>query len=715
MAAKAVVRDVGRVLSHPYGFVDLIAKLIPFDLNMTLDRALAEEPALKKRYEEEEEVRALLDLAKKLEGLVRNAGKHAGGVVISPRQLTEFMPLYCERGSDITVTQFDMGDVEAIGLVKFDFLGLRTLTVIDWAVTAVNETHQAVGGPEIDITRIALDDNETFELIQRSTTTAVFQLESRGMKDLIKRLQPDKFEDLIALVALFRPGPLQSGMVEDFIDRKHGRAQVQYSHPALEPILKPTYGVILYQEQVMQIARELAGYTLGAADLLRRAMGKKKAEEMASQREDFVAGAAERGVGVEIATPIFDLIEKFAGYGFNKSHSAAYALVAYQTAWLKAHHPAAFMAAVLSADMDNSDKVFTLIDECRSLKLKVLQPDLNECAYKFAAADECSIRYGLGAIKGAGQAAIETIVNERESAGPFMDLFDVCKRIDLRKANRRVLEALIRAGALDSIGPNRNSLIHALDEALSMAEQHVRDREAGQDDMFGLSESGASLNKVVRIAELEEWPESQRLAAEKGALGLYLTGHPILRYTNEIEQFVTCDLSGLTPGRRRVAGLLSGTRSSRGRRGRVVFATVDDHRARADITIYSDLLEKIAELLVDDQILVIEGSCALDEFTGQYALVAESIWSLEQARQLLAKRLVVDVNAECASNGFVDELKRQLSAQTGGPCPITISYRRDDACTRIRLGEAWNVYPTDALLDGMQAKFGEHAVRLEYK
>ncbi|MGH8488101.1 MAG: DNA polymerase III subunit alpha, partial [Gammaproteobacteria bacterium] len=407
MAARAVVRDVGRVLGYPYGFVDQIAKLIPFDLNMTLERALSEEPAFRERYEAEEEVRTLIDLAKKLEGLVRNAGKHAGGVVIAPAPLTDFMPLYCEQGSTARVTQFDMGDVEAMGLVKFDFLGLRTLTIIAWAVRDINAARARQSAPMLDITRIPLDDAKTFELIQRGETAAVFQLESRGMKDLVIRLRPDMFDDLVALVALFRPGPLQSGMVDDFINRKRGRAAVRYQHPAIEPILKPTYGVILYQEQVMLIAQVLAGYSLGAADLLRRAMGKKKPQEMAKQRSVFIGGAVERKVAPTVAGAIFDLMEKFAGYGFNKSHSAAYALIAYQTAWLKAHYPAAFMAAVLSADMDNTDKVVALIDECRRLGLGILAPHINTSAYGFTVAGDASIRYGLGAVKGAGRMAIE--------------------------------------------------------------------------------------------------------------------------------------------------------------------------------------------------------------------------------------------------------------------------------------------------------------------
>ncbi|MCX4188654.1 DNA polymerase III subunit alpha, partial [Methylophaga sp. OBS4] len=414
MAAKAVLRDVGRVLGHPYGFVDQLAKLVPFELKMTLSKAMEQEPLLKERYDKEEEVKTLIDLALQLEGLTRNVGKHAGGVVIAPKVLTEYTPIYCEHNGAGLVSQFDKDDVESVGLVKFDFLGLKTLTVIDWAMNNVRTLLPAEEADKIDIANLPLDDKPTYDLLKRCETTAVFQLESRGMKELVKRLQPDNFEDIIALVALFRPGPLQSGMVDDFVNRKHGRARVDYPHPDLEPVLKPTYGVIVYQEQVMQIAQILAGYSLGGADMLRRAMGKKKAEEMAEQRQIFLEGAEKRGISEKEAGPIFDLMEKFAEYGFNKSHSAAYALVAYQTAWLKAHYPSAFMAAVLSADMDNTDKVVGLIDECRDMKLTVQPPDVNFSKIQFTVEDDKTIRYGLGAIKGVGESALAGIVAERE-------------------------------------------------------------------------------------------------------------------------------------------------------------------------------------------------------------------------------------------------------------------------------------------------------------
>ncbi|MCH7506937.1 MAG: DNA polymerase III subunit alpha, partial [Proteobacteria bacterium] len=487
MAAKAVVRDCGRVLGHGYGFVDSIAKLIPMTLGITLEQALKEEPQLQKRFDDEEDTRAILDLAMSLEGLKRNAGKHAGGVVIAPSKLTDFTPLFCEAGGGSIVTQFDKNDVEIIGLVKFDFLGLRTLTIIDWTLKTINRQRSKIGAAPIELDQLPLDDPEAFRLLQSCQTTAVFQLESRGMKDLIRKLVPDSFDEIVALVALFRPGPLESGMVGDYIDRKHGRSEVVYPHPELESILKPTYGVILYQEQVMQIAQVLGGYTLGAADILRRAMGKKDPAEMARQRLVFVQGAVERAVDEDLANLIFDQMETFAGYGFNKSHSAAYALIAYQTVWLKVHYQAAFMAAVLSSDMHNTDKVDDFIHECRNLKLTVLPPDINSSHHAFTVHDDATICYGLGALKGVGHAAIDIIENEREAHGVYQDLVDFCTRMDLQKVNRRAMDVLIRSGSMDTLDSdqNRARMLHELPASLQAAEQSQRDRESGQFDMFG--------------------------------------------------------------------------------------------------------------------------------------------------------------------------------------------------------------------------------------
>ncbi|MFP4611091.1 MAG: DNA polymerase III subunit alpha [Thiohalophilus sp.] len=718
MAAKAVVRDVGRVLGYPYGYVDRIAKLIPFEVGMTLDKALEQEEQLQELYDQDEEVRGLIDLARMLEGCARNAGKHAGGVVIAPSQLTDFTPLYCEQGSGSIVTQFDKDDVEAVGLVKFDFLGLRTLTIIDWAVRAINQDKAARGEAPVDIISIPLDDAKTFELLKANQTTAVFQLESRGMKDLIKRLQPDSFEEIIALVALFRPGPLQSGMVDDFINVKHGRKQPEYPHPDLVAILEPTYGVILYQEQVMQIAQVLAGYTLGGADLLRRAMGKKKPEEMAKQRDIFTKGALERGVEEKTATYIFDLMEKFAGYGFNKSHSAAYALVSYQTAWLKAHYPAPFMAAVLSADMDNTDKVVTLIDECSDMQLTVLPPDINQCEYRFTARDDQTVVYGLGAIKGVGGAAIDSMIAERNTSGPFADLFDFTRRIDTRKVNRRTLEALIMAGALDVFGENRATLMASLPAALKTAEQHSRDQAVGMQDLFGIGMAPEADSGPVAYHRQPEWSEDERLAAEKQTLGLYLTGHPIERYLPELAGFVSARIVDLKPTRDQtvvVAGLIVAMRTMNTRRGdRMAFITIDDRSGRIELAVFSEPFQQYRDLLAKDKLIVVEGEVSIDEYSGGYKMSARSIYDINQAREHFARKLLISVDHHKAGNGFVNELQHTLTPFREGFCPVIIDYQRDDARAQIALGETWRVHPTDELLHRLRDSLGDEHVKVIY-
>jgi DNA polymerase-3 subunit alpha len=715
MAARAVVRDVGRVMSHPYGFCDKIAKLIPFEIGMTLERALEIEPLLKERYDKEEDVRALLDTAKMLEGLARNAGKHAGGVVIAPSDLTDFMPLYCEQGGHQAVTQFDMEDLEKLGLVKFDFLGLRTLTIIDKAVKRVNREREQRGEPPLAIDRLPIDDAATYALLKSCKTTALFQLESRGMKDLINRLRPDRFEEVVALVALFRPGPLQSGMVDDYIDRKHGRTPVKYPHPILEPILKSTYGVILYQEQVMQIAQVLSGYTLGSADLLRRAMGKKKPEEMAKQRQAFVDGARERGIPEKLSTQIFDLIEKFAGYGFNRSHSAAYALIAYQTAWLKTHYPAAFMAAVLSSDMDRTDKVVTMIAECRDMRLRVLPPDVNRCEYEFVPQDDATILYGLGAIKGLGESAIDAILQAREAGGPFKDLFDLCRRIDMRRVNRRVLESLIKAGALDALGAHRAALMGSLTRALAEADRHAADSAAGQADLFGQT---ATSPERPRDEPTPEWSEEQRLDGERETLGLYLTGHPIARYAEELEHMISAPIAELRPTYDRalvVAGLVVGMRTMQTRRGdRMAFVTLDDRTGRLELAVFSELFERHRDLLVKDTLLVVKGQVAVDEYTGGFKMSAEEIYNIDHARAAFGSRVIIAVDASTAANGFMEELK-QILAPSQGPCPVWVRYRGEGAEAELVLGEEWKVSPSRAVLERLSRLAGERNVQLEYR
>jgi DNA polymerase-3 subunit alpha len=736
LAAKAVVRDVGRVLGHPYGFVDKIAKLVPFELGITLDKALEDSEELRARYQEEEEVRELIDMARKLEGLARNAGKHAGGVVIAPGALTDFTPLYCEPGGENLVTQFDKDDVEQVGLVKFDFLGLRTLTIIDWALKTVNATRAGQGLAPLDIARIPMNDPESFALLRRCETAAVFQLESRGMRELIKKLQPDNFDDMTALVALYRPGPLQSGMVEDFINRKHGRAAIAYPHPALEPILKPTYGVILYQEQVMQIAQVLAGYTLGGADLLRRAMGKKKPEEMAKQRDSFQRGAVERGCDAEVAAHIFDLMEKFAGYGFNKSHSAAYALVSYQTLWLKAHHPAAFMAAVLSADMDNTDKVVPLIEECRAMKLEVEPPRVNGSEFRFAVADARTVVYGLGAIRGVGESAIEGILEAREAGGPFTDLFGFCRRIDLKRVNRRVLESLIKAGALDELGPNRATLMTQLPLALRAAEQSHAMHAAGQTDLFGLADTAAPAAPDLGVEPdaCADWEDDVRLAGEKETLGLYLTGHPIDRYLVEFvplgvnrigdiaEQGGPLEVGGWRRGPQRVAvaGLVVSLSKRQTQRGPMAALVLDDRSGRMEVVLFGEAYEQHRDLLAADKVLFVEGLLVYDEFRGGFSVRAERVVEFEQARAAVASHLALRADrlaigaAKAAVEQFAAGLGRTLAPFRGGPCAVSVDYRRGDASGTLLLGEGWRVDPRDELLRQLERLLGPGNVVVGY-
>ena len=721
MAAKAVIRDVGRVMSHPYGFVDRIAKLVPFEVGMTLDKALQQEEALLELYRQEEEVTMLIDMARSLEGLTRNVGKHAGGVVISPSDLTDFTPIYCEPGGSGLVSQYDKDDVEAIGLVKFDFLGLRTLTIIDWTVRAINQRK-----PEacLDIERIPLDDPATFDLLRAYRTTAVFQLESRGMKDLIRRLQPDSFEEIIALVALFRPGPLQSGMVDDFIDRKHGRAPVEYPHPALETILKPTYGVILYQEQVMQIAQVLAGYTLGGADVLRRAMGKKKPEEMEKQRAVFTDGAVGNHVEAHTATYIFDLMEKFAGYGFNKSHSAGYALVSYQTAWLKTHYPAEFMAAVLSADMDNTDKIVTLIDDCRALELEIRPPDINRSNYQFTAIDDRCLYYGLGAIKGVGQAAIEGIVGAR-GGGDYESLDDFCKRIDAR-ANRKVIEALIKGGAMDCFSENRAALMAHLPYALQAAEQRQNNLDAGISDMF---ESVSPVDQQVALPECEAWDEKNRLLREKEALGLYLTGHPLEMVDAEVRQISPTrlaqwieQLDGGTGGERyrqkeqdaRVCGLVVDIRMRNGFRGREAFVTLDDRSGRVEVRVVPELLAEIEAIVQKDLVWVVEGGIAFDDFNNGVKLRADRVRLLDEYRAAHARALHITMNGhgDQAIDRIIQVLEDHRSADA---MPVVFHLCYQDYNYELRTNGDWSLQANENCLLALQRCLDRSEFYFEYR
>ncbi|ART78851.1 DNA polymerase III subunit alpha [Oceanisphaera avium] len=722
MAAKAVIRDVGRVLGHPYGFVERISKLIPADPGMTLTKAFEVEPKLNEIYEQDEEVKALIDMARRLEGTIRNAGKHAGGVVIAPTRITDFAPLYCDEHGQNPVTQFDKDDVESAGLVKFDFLGLRTLTIIDWALAMINPKLEAQGKAPVDIAAIPMDDPACFKVLKRHETTAVFQLESRGMKDLVKRLQPDCFEDMIALVALFRPGPLQSGMVDNFIDRKHGREAVSYpdatwQHESLKATLEPTYGIILYQEQVMQIAQVLAGYSLGGADLLRRAMGKKKPEEMAKQRAGFEAGAIANGIDGELAVKIFDLVEKFAGYGFNKSHSAAYALVSYQTLWLKTHYPAEFMAAVMTADMDNTDKVVTQVDECQRMGLTLLPPDVNSGRYRFTVNEQGAIVYGIGAIKGVGEGPIDSILAARE-AGPFRDLFDFCNRVDLKKLNKRVMEKLVLSGAMDQLGPHRASLMATLPEAMKAAEQHAKAEALGQSDMFGvLVEEAHTKHAFVDVAP---WPDKTWLDGERDTLGLYLTGHPINQYAKELRRYTTgrlCDLQATSRDKTTTAaGLVIAARVMTTKRGnRMGILTLDDKSARLDVTLFSEALERYESLLEKDKILVISGQVSFDDFNGGLKMSAREVLQMSEARERFARGLALTINHRQIDNQFFSQLLDILNPVRGGVCPVRVTYYRPGARAQLMLGTEWRVTPTDEMLTSLKQLVGPEQVELLFE
>lgn len=723
MAAKAVIRDVGRVLGHPFGFVDRISKLVPPDPGMTLEKAFKAEPALQELYDVDEEVKELIDKCRILEGCTRNAGKHAGGVVISPTTITDFAPIYADAEGHFPVTQFDKNDVETAGLVKFDFLGLRTLTIIDWALGLINPRLEKMGQEPVRIESIPLVDEKSFRMLQNSETTAVFQLESRGMKELIKRLQPDCFEDIIALVALFRPGPLQSGMVDNFIDRKHGREAISYpdekwQHESLKEILDPTYGIILYQEQVMQIAQVLAGYTLGGADMLRRAMGKKKPEEMAKQRAVFQEGAENNGIDGELAMKIFDLVEKFAGYGFNKSHSAAYALVSYQTLWLKAHYPAEFMAAVMTADMDNTEKVVGLIDECFRMKLNVLPPDINTGLYRFNVDDNGAIVYGIGAIKGVGEGPIDAILEARNRGGYFKDLFDFCARIDLKKVNKRVIEKLIYAGALDRLGPHRAAMMASLEDAVKAASQHHQAEAFGQTDMFGVL-TDAPEEVEYKYTKVAPWSEKVWLEGERDTLGLYLTGHPINAYLKELKKYTSCRLKDATPTRRdqtvTLAGLVIAARVMTTKRGtRIGLMTLDDRSARIEVMLFSDALERYAELLEKDRILVVSGQVSFDDFNGGLKMSAREVMDLSAAREKYVRALSISINEQQIDESFFERFSQILEPHRAGTVPVNVYYQKSDARARLTLGTEWRITPSDILLDELQQLLGNNQVELEF-
>jgi DNA polymerase-3 subunit alpha len=704
MAARAVVRDCGRVLDLGYNFCDQVAKLIPVQpgRTITLAEARAMEPLLAQREKKEDEVRELLALGEKLEGLTRNVGMHAGGVLIAPGKLTDFCPLYAAEGGANVISQLDKDDVEAVGLVKFDFLGLTTLTILDWAERYV----RAMGEAQFALERIPLDDKATYRLLSAGNTTAVFQLESRGMRDLIKRARPDCFEDVIALVALYRPGPMD--LIPDFIARKHGSQRVEYLDARLEPILRPTYGIMVYQEQVMQIGQVIGGLTLGGADLLRRAMGKKKAEEMALQRDAFVTGAERNGLSRIKATQLFDLMEKFAGYGFNRSHAAAYALLAYQTAYMKTHHPAAFMAANLSLVMDDTDKVRQFHEDALANGLTVLPPDVNASAHRFVPVDAKTLRYGLGAVRGTGESAINAIVEARKS-GPVADLYDLCRRVDKRVVNRRAVEALVRAGAFDALESNRASLLASAGRAVEAAEQ--RERQAAQVSLFGEGDE-ASAGRGDPIPATP-WDLKQQLTEEKAALGFALSGHLFSVYERDLAGFPRTPLAQLAPAEHRVwlAGVVASARTQMTRRGRMMVVMLDDGSARVELSVFNELFEKHREKLKEDALLIVQGKAQRDEFAGGMRVMAEELYDLAGLRTRYAARLRLYMNGQSNARQLMELL---APYRADGACPVYVHYETGGAACDVALGDAWRVRPDSQLLERLGAWLAPENVQVLY-
>ena len=716
LGAKAVIRDVGRVLDMPYKYCDGLSKLIPHVPTdpWDLQRALQEEPNFKERVESEEEAKEIIELALPLEGITRNVGMHAGGVLIAPGKLTDFCPLYCAEGSeDNAVSQYDKDDVEAIGLVKFDFLGLRNLTILDLAVQYVRRFNP--DRAHFSLEEIAsFNDKKTYQLLSEGNTTAVFQMESRGARDLCKRLKPTVFEDIIAMMALNRPGPLGSGMVDDFIvrskeQRQTGKANPSwYFHPDLEPVLRSTYGVMVYQEQVMLVAQILAGYSLGSADLLRRAMGKKKKEEMDAQREKFTKGAIGRGVDAQLATQLFDLMAKFADYGFNKSHSAAYAVLGYQTAWLKCHYPAEYMSATLSSDMDATDKVQVFYADTLAQKVHVLAPDINASEYRFVPVPDehyaqnkptRTIRYGLGAIKGTGQSAVEAIVAERKARGPFKDLFDFCRRVDKRLVNRRAIEALIRAGAFDGLNDHRAQLLASVEAALAAADAAAA--HTAQNSLFDEAEQGI---QEIALVDVPRFDERKQLAEEKTALGYYFSGHLFDAYKAEVSKIVPKRLAQIQSqnarGPQTLAGMVMSIRTQIGKRGKMAFIQLEDGQDDADrveVAVFSEVYEQARSWLKEDELVVVIGTVKHDSYNDRISIVADQLLSLDQMRTRYCKKVQLQYTAGLIPPAQLKALLTPHCSPQGVPVELKLSTQQ--ACCQIMLGEQYRVLPHGALTE----------------
>ncbi|MGV0885553.1 DNA polymerase III subunit alpha [Acinetobacter venetianus] len=716
MAAKGAIRDVARVLGKSYGLADRISKMVPTKpLGVDLKQAIELEPQLKDivtnpANPDNDDASEIWEMALKLEGITRNTGKHAGGVVIAPGKITDYSAVLCDADGTNRVAQYDKDDVEAAGLVKFDFLGLRNLTVIEDAVQNINKRIKSE--VPLNISNVPLDDKDAYLVFAEANTTAVFQFESVGMKKMLKEARPSKFEEIIAFVSLYRPGPMD--LIPDFIHRMHG-GEFEYLHPLLEGVLEPTYGIMVYQEQVMQAAQFCAGYTLGGADLLRRAMGKKKPEEMVKQRQIFIKGAAEKEIDEATANHIFDYMEKFAGYGFNKSHAAAYALVAYHTAWLKAHYPAEFMAAVMSSEMQNTDSVVFLIDDCRNNKLEVLPPSVNMSLYHFHASDEQTIVYGLGAIKGVGEQAMQSVIDSRINDGPYKDLFDFCHRIDLKKINKRTLEALIRAGALDCLGIERSSLMAQLPEAVQAAEQARSNRETGIMDLFG------EVEEVQRkpAKPVKPWSDEIRLKGEKDTLGLYLTGHPIDVYRPELKSFIPAKLNEVTPTRRGVTTVFAGLVLDVANFPNRIMITLDDGTARIEVSCNHERFQRYKDIVRLEQVVVIEGEIYEREGFDRPMARLSKAFNLNEIRQKRAQSIQIRLPNDLMTKTLAKDLQNMLlpycNVDMCQHIGIHIQVEQSFATAELHLGPQWKVAPLDELLGKLRDYFGKEAIHIEYQ
>jgi len=716
MAAKGAIRDVGRVLDFGYNFCDGISKLIPFKPGkpVSIAEAIEEEPLLKERLENEEEVKQLLDLAQQVEGITRGIGMHAGGVLIAPGKLTDFCPLYTQGGDAGVVSQYDKDDVEAVGLVKFDFLGLTTLTILDRAVNYIRALDPQ--DAEFNLETLPLTDRPSYKLLSDAKTVAIFQLESRGMQGMLKDARPDRFEDIIALVALYRPGPMD--LIPDFCKRKHGE-KFDYPDPRTESILSETYGIMVYQEQVMQMAQIVGGYSLGGADMLRRAMGKKKAEEMAEHREIFRAGAAKDGLSTEKADEIFDLMEKFAGYGFNKSHAAAYALLSYHTAYLKVHHTAAFMAANMSLAMEDTDKIKILVEDAIDVcKLTILPPDVNESQFRFTpegaprsvtGKQVSNIRYGLGGVKGAGQGAIEAIIAARNEGGKFKDLFDFCKRVDRKQINRRTIESLIRAGAMDAFGVDRAILLASVAFAMEAAGQAAA--AANQVSLFGGDDS--DLVAPPDYVKATPWTDRQKLAEEKIALGYYLSGHMFDSYAQEVRRFAKTKMKDLEPSRdpRMMCGVISGTRTQMTQRGKILIVALDDKTAVHEVTVYSEVFEANKNAFKEDEFLLVVGKVSEDRFNGGLRITAEKVFDLATARIQYGNKLEMDLASSISTDKLAEILQPHRMADG---MPVSLRLKTGEIPFTMQLGDEWRVAPSDTLKQALELTLGAKDVAVEY-